>query len=84
MPISAVYRWINPGLRGVQLEIVKIGGTTYTRYEALQRFGERLSQATKPPVTGGQRSSARQKQIDKAEGQVGWILGRPRPKKRRG
>jgi hypothetical protein len=31
------------GVRGVRLEGVKVGGTTYTSVEALQRFAERLS-----------------------------------------
>ena len=39
--ISAVYRWVQRGVRGVRLESIRIGGTTYTSREALQRFAER-------------------------------------------
>lgn len=41
--ISAVYRWIRSGMRGVILESLKIGGTTYTSQEAMQRFAAKLS-----------------------------------------
>jgi Protein of unknown function (DUF1580) len=36
--ISAVYRWVQRGIRGVRLEVVRVGGTTYTSQKALQRF----------------------------------------------
>lgn len=41
--ISAVYRWMKKGVRGVKLDSVCIGGTRYTSVEALQRFVDRLS-----------------------------------------
>ena len=46
--ISTVFRWIQKGLRSkdaaiVRLEIVKIGGKTFTSQEAMQRFFDRLS-----------------------------------------
>ena len=77
--ISAVYRWIDPGLRGVQLESIKIGGTTYTSTEALQRFGERRS--TPGPGYGRSETSvpapvARRKQIERAANEVDTILGK--------
>ena len=31
---SAVYRWIQRGIRGVRLEAIKLGGRTYTSVEA--------------------------------------------------
>ena len=42
--ISAIYRWIKQGVRGIRLEALRLGGTTYTSCEALQRFASRLSQ----------------------------------------
>ena len=36
--VTTVYRWINHDLRGVKLDSLKVGGTTYTSTEALQRF----------------------------------------------
>ncbi|MBA5868341.1 MAG: DUF1580 domain-containing protein [Nitrospira sp. CR1.3] len=41
--VSACYRWVLRGLRGVVLESIRIGGATYTSIEALQRFGDALS-----------------------------------------
>lgn len=43
--ISAVYRWVKRGRQGCRLETIKIGGTTYTSLEALQRFS-----SAKPPA----------------------------------
>jgi hypothetical protein len=61
--ISAVYRWVQRGIRGTRLEVIRVGGTTYTSREALQRFAA-------PPVSPNQparpESPARQKQIDQA------------------
>jgi hypothetical protein len=41
--ISACYRWITRGIRGVRLEVVRIGGSTYTSREAIARFAAHLS-----------------------------------------
>jgi len=41
--ISAVYRWLLRGVRGIRLESVTIGGTTYTSTEAVQRFADQLT-----------------------------------------
>ena len=42
--ISTVYRWAQRGVRdGIRLETLRIGGTTYTSRQALQRFAEALS-----------------------------------------
>jgi len=52
--VTSVYCWINHGVRGVKLESLKVGGTTYTSTEALQRFAERLSHprnASTPPYS---------------------------------
>jgi hypothetical protein len=40
---STFWRWASRGLRGVRLEIIRVGGVTYTSREALQRFADRLS-----------------------------------------
>jgi len=61
--ISAVYRWVQRGVRGTRLEVIRVGGTTYTSREALQRFAslpaERCQAANLNPTT-------RQRQIDRA------------------
>ena len=74
--ISAVYRWVSRGVRGVRLEAIKIGGTAYTSLEALQRFGDRLN-----ADTGGQAHPdvvtprARQREIERAARAVEKELG---------
>ncbi|MFO0787081.1 MAG: DUF1580 domain-containing protein [Phycisphaerales bacterium] len=57
--ISAVYRWITKGVSGVVLEAVRIGGTTYTSLEALQRFADRLSEPPPRVTVTGPAASAR-------------------------
>lgn len=47
---STVWRWIRRGVRGARLETIRIGGSTYTSVEALQRFaagscGESIEQS---------------------------------------
>ena len=73
--ISAVYRWLLRGIRGVRLESLKIGGTTYTSKEALQRFADQLSSPTRDPGTTPATTLTRKKQIDRAARQVDAILG---------
>lgn len=47
---ATVHRWRNPGIRGVRLPCVKIGGIWHTSLEAYQRWVERLTAASEPPV----------------------------------
>jgi hypothetical protein len=42
---STVHRWRKPGLRGVQLECVRVGGIWCTSTEAFQRWIDRLTAA---------------------------------------
>ena len=48
---STVWRWALKGVRGVRLEVVRVGGTLCTSAQALQRFFDRLADTS--PVTGG-------------------------------
>lgn len=41
--VSTLHRWARKGLRGVRLEVIRIGGTTCTSREALGRFFAALS-----------------------------------------
>ena len=71
--VTTVSRWINHSVRGVKLESLKVGGTTYTSAEALQRFAEGLSHPTTlstPPY-----SLARQREIERAAREVNEIFG---------
>lgn len=42
---ATVQRWALHGVRGVRLEVVRIGGSVYTSREALSRFIERTNAA---------------------------------------
>ena len=61
--ISAVYRWVQRGIRGTRLEVIRVGGTTYTSREALQRFA---SPPAEPHQAANLNSTTRQGQIDRA------------------
>lgn len=80
---APVYRWIKYGIRGgVRLEVVKIGGATYTSKEALQDFANRSSDAAGgSPTTTASVTASRQRQIDRAAREVEKLLGR-KPKHR--
>lgn len=73
--ISAVYRWTLRGVRGVRLETVKIGGTTYTSREAIQRFSERLSGEAPSLQPVNPVNRARQRQLEQAKSAVDKALG---------
>ena len=74
--ISACYRWISRGVRGVQLDSIKIGGSTYTSMEALQRFGDRLATGRSiGPENERATPRTRQRQIERATNAVREQLG---------
>lgn len=75
--MSTVYRWIQRGVRGTRLESIRIGGTTYTSIEALQRFADRQSQtSTADPAVLIHTSRSRQREIGEAARRVEIILRR--------
>lgn len=63
------------GVRGVRLEAVTIGGTTYTSREAIQRFSERLSGANAAPQLVNPASRTRQRQLEQTHWSVSKELG---------
>ena len=73
--ISAVYRWISRGVRGVILESVRIGGTTYTSKEAMARFAERLNGAAIQPTYTPKPPHSRQVEIERAAKRLDAMLG---------
>ena len=73
--ISACYRWISRGVRGVRLEAIRIGGTTYTSLEALQRFSRYREGGTRAQVEASVSSRARQRAIERASQAVRAELG---------
>ena len=76
--ISAVYRWAQRGVRGTRLEVIRVGGTTYTSREALQRFASPPDAPFEPTTPN---SPARQQQIDRALHRLDEFLygGKSRP-----
>jgi hypothetical protein len=41
--VRTVWRWIERGVRGTRLEVLRAGGRTFTTAEALERFFAKLS-----------------------------------------
>lgn len=70
--ISAIYRWAQRGIRGQRLEVIRVGGTTYTSREALQRFG---CSSERPQTSISQTTRAQQRRVDDASYRVEQILG---------
>lgn len=73
--ISGVYRWILRGVRGVVLESVRIGGSTYTSQEALQRFSERLTGKPIPPLVNSRQRQLRERHLESTNLAVSHTLG---------
>jgi len=65
--VSTIYRWALPGIRGVRLETIMVGGTRCTSVEALLRFFERLTAATDGKPVPSSDSRHRQAQVRAAE-----------------
>lgn len=55
---STPHRWRSPGIAGVRLECLKVGGAWHTSEAALQRFFERLTaaQSVTPPENSTERA----------------------------
>lgn len=62
--ISTVQRWRLRGVRGVRLEVVRVGGKTFTTREAISRFIAAQNQDTSAPLTLS--PNQRQRQSDAA------------------
>src|SRR5690606_18271260 len=41
--VSTIHRWRSPGLRGVHLEAMRVGGAWCTTWEAFARFSSQLT-----------------------------------------
>lgn len=74
--ISAVYRWMQKGIKGIKLDYVTIGGTRFTSPEALQKFAEQITKVRDEPVLLRGHSAIRERQIAMAKQQVGRLLNR--------
>lgn len=76
--ISAVYRWMSRGIREAVLESVKVGGSTYTSKEALQRFADRLSARGTPAPKAEVGGLARERHLAQVAERLNSVL---RPKR---
>jgi len=63
--VATFYRWATTGIRGVKLEVIRVGGTLCTSTEAVQRFCDRLTGGNMTLSTRPSRT--RQRQIAVAE-----------------
>jgi hypothetical protein len=80
--ISCVYRWMLHGLQGgrIRLETIKVGGSTFSSTQAIQRFADALTGCHNEPATPISRMSrSRQAQAALAARQVRQQLGIKQP-----
>lgn len=80
--ISAIYRWSQKGIRGIKLATIRIGGTTYTSRQAIQRFGDSQTDNNQSDISQQPQVSnfTRKSQVDKATEQVLKTIGIPKKK----
>ena len=90
--LATLYRWALGGTGGVRLETLKVGGTTCTSVEALQRFFDELTRRKQggipaspstPPSTP-QWSARRQREIEAVQRRLDEIFKTKGRKGRRG
>ena len=72
--ISAVYRWIQRGIRGVRLESIRIGGTMYTSAEALQRFADALTSPGSLAYAPTATTAARDRELQRTANRLSELL----------
>ena len=73
--VSTVHRWRNPGVRGVQLEAIRIGGAWHTTWEAFSRFCSALTameSGIKPQLGLASQPNAESQSADSSLATDGW------------
>lgn len=75
--ISACYRWVATGVRGVRLESIRVGGTTYTSLQAIQRFADAVSQRVRPGRDENELPKSRSARIGAAASRLEFELALP-------
>ena len=56
--VSTIHRWRSPGLRGIRLEAIRIGGVWCTSIEAFDRFILQTTNADRSPTRSVRQSSS--------------------------
>lgn len=73
--VSTIHRWRHPGVRGVRLEAIRIGGAWHTTWEAFYRFCAALT-AAEPGMEPRQGSvgqpNAESRSADSSLATDGW------------
>jgi Protein of unknown function (DUF1580) len=70
---STLYRWSDPGLHGIRLEVLRCGGVLCTSVEALQRFFDRLTAIKSARVLPSQdRPAAGAADVDQRLDEMGF------------
>ena len=59
--VSTLWRWCRKGVRGVQLDYVRLGHRVCTSEPALARFAHRLAEADGNPVSSPSKSRSKTK-----------------------
>ena len=59
--VSTLWRWCRRGVRGVQLDYVRLGHRVCTSEQALARFAHRQAEADGKPATSAPKSRSRSK-----------------------
>jgi len=60
--VSTIHRWRHPGVHGVRLEAIRIGGAWHTSWEKFQKFCEDLTVARGSQATNHTASDAPKQQ----------------------
>lgn len=77
--ISTLWRWCRKGIRGVQLDYIRLGHRVCTSAEALTRFTQQLAEVdhkpnpSQPPIPQQPKSRTdhqRKRDIDRAEAEL--------------
>jgi len=68
--ISTLWRWRLRGVGGVKLDVVKVGGKTFTSAEELERFAQGTTAAREQQQPATRSSKQRNQQIAAAEAEL--------------
>ena len=65
--VATIFRWVQRGIRGYRLEVLRVGGTLCTSEARLLAFFERITNMSNSPVTTVTTSAARRRDADRVD-----------------